>query len=604
MYGEPPVTLSRPVAEVKGGQRTEKNSGKVLNFETLKSRLVLDALLVAQAHLEPKFQPGPARIPQQIPIVAPERPNPENETLEGSPAESSDRETDQERKTNQSLIRRYRKQTFQLQGNTVYDDETIRKFVETCSQTPNTLSPEDWAALCITLQYQKDGYVNTRVFASGSGANLSLDVSEGRLTELRVNGPNETLNARTKQKLSRLKNQVLNVNEVLWALQLLRRQPGSKDIRGRLGRIGSDATKSSLIVSTEPRGAQVNALLTYDNEGKISAGQHRNQAIATGESLLEFADRWLLYVDKTWSGGPQTGSINYSLSYTKPLGIKTDATASLGFGRIKPIELGGVAKNFRTNQFQAIGIVRRKLIDSYDHDVSMFGQFSFLRSNLYLNDQELPTVVPNLIRKPQSGYVRLGVEANKISRGAVSSAQLYVTQAVSGSSPDDQLRTLKEIGITPGQSNAVGAAISNVFLFKNGMQLRLSLAGQKAFGPLVTSMLFQLGADSGLIGLPSTVLNGDNGLQATTELLVPLGSINKWPLALKPFYGYGAISSQEGGSVSISSFGTLLSLTNPSGRLSFDVGWTGNVNSQPLIEEAWQDWSLAQGLITRATLSF
>ena len=234
----------------------------------------------------------------------------------------------------------------------------------------------------------------------------------------------------------------------------------------------------------------------------------------------------------------------------------------------------------------------------------MFGQFSFLRSNLYLHDKELPSVVPNLIRKPQSGYVKLGVEANKISRGAVSSAQLYVTQAVAGSTPDDQLGTLKDIGITPEQSTAVGAAISSIFLFKNGMQLSLSLAGQKAFGPLMTSMLFQIGADSGLMGLPSTVLSGENGLQATTELMVPLGSINQWPIALKPFYGYGVVSSQGAESRSISSFGTLLSLTNPSRKLSFDVGWTGNISSQPLIERSWQNWSLAQGLITRATLSF
>jgi hemolysin activation/secretion protein len=566
--------------------------------------MVIDSLLLAQAQLEPKFQPGPARIPQQIPIVAPERPNSEDESLEGIPADSIDSETDQERKTSQSRIQRYRKQTFQLQGNTIYGDRTIRKFVQTCTQAPSTLSPEDWAALCITLQYQKNGYINTRVFTSESESGVSLDVSEGRLTELRVNGPNEILNRRIKEKLSRLKTQVLNANEVLWALQLLRRQPGTKDISGRLGRIGSDATQSSLIVNTEPQGAQFNALLTYDNEGKISAGEHRNQAIATGESLLELTDRWLVYADQTWSGGPEIGSINYSLSYTKPLGIKTEATASLGFGRFKPIELEGVAKNFRTNQFQAIGIVKRKLIDSYDHDVSIFGQFSFLRSNLYLNDKELPSVVPNLIRKPQSGYIRLGLEANKINRGAVSSAMLYAVQAVAGSTPEDQLGTLKDIGITPEQSNAVGAAINNVFLFKNGMQLRLSLAGQKAFGPLVTSMLFQLGANSGLIGLPSTVLSGENGLQATTELLVPLGSINQWPIALKPFYGYGVVSSQEGESRSISSFGTMLSLTNPSRKLSFDVGWTGNVSSQPLIERSWQSWSLAEGLITRATLSF
>jgi len=311
-----------------------------------------------------------------------------------------------------------------------------------------------------------------------------------------------------------------------------------------------------------------------------------------------------LYSDQTWTGAPKIGSSNYSLSYVRPLGTKTQALMSLGFGVVKPVEFQGIAKNIRTNQFQAVGLINHRLIDLYDRDLSMSGQFSFLRSNLYLNDRELPSVIPDLIRKPQSGYIRLSLEANKISRAAVTNAQFNLTQAVSGSTPDAQLGTLSEVGITPDNSRTVGAVLSNTFLIRKGMQLRVSFAAQKALGPLVNSMRFQIGADSGLIGVPSTVLSGENGFQATSELLVPLGTVRSWTLSLKPFYGYGAVSSQSGISNSMTTYGTLLSLSNPSKRLTIDVGWTGNSSTQPLIQEAWQQWSLGQGLFTRAAITF
>ncbi len=78
------------MAEVNSGQLTGKSSKKALSLKGQSSRFVLGALLLAQVQLEPKFQPGPTRIPQQIPIVAPEQSNPEDETLEGTSAESTD----------------------------------------------------------------------------------------------------------------------------------------------------------------------------------------------------------------------------------------------------------------------------------------------------------------------------------------------------------------------------------------------------------------------------------------------------------------------------------------------------------------------------------
>ena len=53
--------------------------------------------------------------------------------------------------------------------------------------------------------------------------------------------------------------------------------------------------------------------MAYDNEGKISAGENRNQAILTADSVVRFADRWMLYMDKTWIGHPN-GISTYSVS--------------------------------------------------------------------------------------------------------------------------------------------------------------------------------------------------------------------------------------------------------------------------------------------------
>ena len=78
------------------------------------------------------------------------------------------------------------------------------------------------------------------------------------------------------------------------------------------------------------------------------------------------------------------------------------------------------------------------------------------------------------------------------------------------------------------RSNAIGASISNLFLLDQGIRIKATLAGQKSLGPLVSSMRFQIGADSGLLGLPSTATGGDDGIQATTEAFIPINRIKGW----------------------------------------------------------------------------
>jgi len=431
-----------------------------------------------------------------------------------------------------------------------------------------------------------------------------LDVVEGRLVELRINGPSQALNRNTERKLSALQGKILNANEVLWALQLVQQQPGAERIKGRLGRVGSDPGQSSLIVKAEPKGTDFQGGLTYSNEGKITAGEHLNQVIVSGESLIQFADRLMLFGEKTWTGAPQAGSSTYSISYSGPVGTKTSAALSVGFSRMKPIELGGIASGFRTNQYQLTGLINHKFIDSYDRDLSAFGQLSYSRSNLYLNGDELPPITPDLIRKPQSSYAKVGLEANKINRKSIHNAQLFVMQAVPGSIPDDQRQSLKLIDTSPEQSNAIGGSISSLFLLDNGIRIKTDLAGQKSFGRLINTMRFQIGAASGMTGLPSTAISGDDGFQATATGIVPIHKVKGWRVALKPFIGVGAVNLWDRWSNLIGSYGALINVTNPSSQFSIDIGWAGDLSQDGDLDTLWKNWSLGQGLISRASLRF
>ena len=232
---------------------------------------MLEYVLLAQAELTPKFQPGPARVPEQIPIIEPGQSSSDDPVLEKSvepePAISP--------KTLEAVSRRletYQQQDLIFNNSTVYSDADLTQFVRVCRLDPEAKKPEEWAALCITVKYQQDGYINTRVYFSPEIEKSELEIVEGKITELRVSGDNDKLNNKLEQKLSSLKGQPLNANEVQRAIRIIQQLPGVQQIQARLGRIGSDARDASLIVRAISKDSKLRAQIGYDNYGKISAG--------------------------------------------------------------------------------------------------------------------------------------------------------------------------------------------------------------------------------------------------------------------------------------------------------------------------------------------
>ena len=568
---------------------------------------MIEALFLAQAELQPKFQPGPARIPQQSPIRDPSPPTQKGNTLESEkPRIQHNEEKNSSIKSDRNLSR-YQQQTIRSNGNTIYSDDTIQRIVQECKQSTKKTRQEDWAALCVTLRYQQDGYINTRVYSRNNEQQNELDVVEGRLVELRVNGNDERLNRITTRKLSPLKNTVLNANEVQRALQLLQQLPGLNSIKGRLGKLGSDASQSSLIVKVEAKPGAFKGAINYDNYGKISAGENRTQAILTKQSAFATGDQWLLFSEKSWTGIPQTGSSSYSASYTNPISPTIDATLSLGFSKSKPIELEGLARNFRTNQYQITGLIRKNLIDNYNQTLSFFGQYSHSRSNLYLNGKELPDIIPGLIRRPQSGSVKVGLNGTKINRRSIQTARIALTQASAWSTPGDQISALEQLDISPDRSRAIGGELTSLFLLNRGIRVQTGVTAQKSLGRLVNSMRFQVGADSGLVGLPGSALGGEDGIQLTADAYIPIMQVRGWQLAFKPLIGYAALASKTSGEITRSSatiYGAQFSASNPSRTISVDVGLTGTILSDDQLNDAWSDWNLAQGLLLKTSIGF
>ena len=560
---------------------------------------MLEYFLLAQTELAPKFQPGPARIPEQTPILRPKQSDNEEPVLEQLDNINPDNDPNKV-EINLKRLKSYQQQAISSNHSTVYDDSTIKQIIQSCRLDPKGKDAIVWAALCVTNRYQQDGYINTRVYVNAESSETDLEIVEGKITELRISGENDKLNAKIGNKLSSLKQRILNANEVQRALQLTQQLPGVQQIRGRLGRIGSDARDASLIVRAIPENRKLKGYIGYDNYGKISAGENRSRLIINSNSILQFDDSWLFYSDHSFTGSPELGSSTYSTSYVSPIGSNTTATLSIGFSKTEPIELSGLTKDFRTNQFQITGLINSKLLDSYDSSVGIYGQISYNRSNLYLDDKELPNIVPDLIRKPQNGYIKLGLDANKINQQSIHNGRIFISQALSTVIPNEQQESLESIGIKPNQAKAIGASLDNLFAFNNGIRVKASLAAQKALAPLVGSMRFQVGADSGLLGLPGSIASGDSGLQLNAEGFVPIAAISGWNLGLKPFAGFASLSTETPlgeRSNSVGAAGAMLNITNPTRDLSLEIGWARQYSNRKPVKQAWETWSLGHGVL-------
>ncbi|MFM7674727.1 MAG: ShlB/FhaC/HecB family hemolysin secretion/activation protein [Synechococcus sp.] len=492
-----------------------------------------------------------------------------------------------------------------IQGETPFSPVELQRILGTCAQQPDRAAALNACAAALSARLVADGYVNSRVYVRDTPAPGGLEVVEGRVVELRVTGKDERLNRRVARLLRPLQGSVLHVPSVERELQLLKRLPGVSAVRGNLSRLGSDPSQAVFTVSVEPGAQRWQGEFSARNDGTNGSGDARLLGTLVKGDLATRGDTLLLYGELDGETDGSLGAVITSLSYTLPLADQWNFTGAFGYSRRNLIELPSPSDGISTVQYQGLGQLERVFHETLSQRWSFFAGFSGNRSNTYLDGRALPDLVPESVRSPSSGYVRLGLSANGFADRVGWGGNVYLLQGISAVTPEAQRKELAVADIVPGKATALGAIASTAWAFAPSWQLNLRAAGQVAFRPLTSPMQFTLGSDVGLRGLPGQLISGDSGWLGTAEVSWSFWQNGSNTFQIVPFFGVGGVQTNLAGvsfSDTVGSGGLLARWLNGNHWL-VELGWVEQfqVDDNP---GPWTDWVLGKGFYAQLKYRF
>ncbi len=561
-------------------------------------------LLLAQL-VAPPLQLGPVRLPSTVPQDRPPSRQPAPVITPGTePDPSQARPSPSPEGTAPAPAPDQRLPV--IRGATPYSPAELLRLLGPCSALPEPAKRLRACALALSARLVADGYINTRVYDQPIPAPGFLEVVEGRLVELRVQGSDAALNARVQRWLSPLRGQVLHLPSLELKLQQVQRRPEVAQVRGNLSRLGSDPAKGVFTVSVSPAGAQPwRGDFSLRNEGSNGSGEARFVGGLIKEGLARRGDTLLLYSELGANDAPAFGSLVSSISYTLPLGQGLSVTGAFGYSRrnlIELTELPGLANS----QYQGLAQLDWTFRDDLASTWSLFAGLSSNRSNVYLNDQALPAEeTAASVRSPQSGYLRLGLAGNGFTGKVGWSGSAFLLQGIGAMTPADQRQELAIGGIAPGQANALGGLVSAAWVVAPRWQVNLRAAGQVAFNRLTSPMQFTLGSDVGIRGLPGQLVSGDSGWLSTGEVVWTAWQQGRQALQLVPFVGAGGVRTfgREGTFSDTVGSGGVLARWLQGDNWTMELGWVKQFQTNDNVG-SWQDWELAKGLYAKVGYRF
>ena len=561
--------------------------------------------LLAQL-IAPPLQPGPIRLPEQAPLEqrSPLAPKPQQGPVLDTapsqappdapqqPARPAERTTDNE----PELPR--------IEGSTPYSREQLKSILKGCLEGGGSRSDGlRRCAAALTTRLVTDGYVNSRVYVRAKPEPGLLEVVEGRIAEVRVRSSDGGLERSLTRRLRPLVGTVLNLPRLEQELVALRGIPGVGQVRGNLGRLGSDPTEAVLNLSVEAAPVPWTGEVSVRNDGNANSGEWRAVGIALKNDLIARGDTLLLVGEANADQQAELGATIASISYTAPLAERLRFTGSFGYSRRNLVEAAGLLHDLSTRQFQGYGQLEWVVQERNRFRWSVFGGISGNRNDTFLAGVDIDTLV-SPIGWTQTGYARLGTNLSGSSGNLSWSGNLYGLQGLPSFSTDQQLAVLGNAGVNPGTARALGGIVNLNWFAMPRLLLSLRGAGQLAFNPLTPDMGFALGSDTGLKGLPGTLISGDNGYLWTAELTWTFWTDTRQALQLVPFIGSGGIRTQRTSLAvndTVGSTGVLMRWL-ASRQWALELGWVSPFETEE--RPIWGNWLLGSGVYTKLQYRF
>lgn len=562
-------------------------------------------LLLAQL-VAPPVQLGPVRLPETAPIERPRPPSgSQPPALEVPPGEPPSTPPPTQGTPSPPSAPPPTAEPPRVQGLNRYSPAELRRILANCLTISDPQKRLTACAAALTARLVSDGFVNSRVYVVPTPAPGALQVVEGRLVEVRVEGPDERLNRQVRRLVKPLRGQVLNLPSVELSLQRLRNQPGIGSVRGSLTRLGSDVSQAVFVVRVQPSTQPWRGDFSLRNDGTSGSGEARAAGTLLKGDLATRGDTLLLYGEVDGSDAPALGAVISSVSYTLPLAEQLSLTGAFGYSRRNLIELPDPADGISTGQLQGLGQLEWVFQESLSQRWSVFAGLSANGSRTRLDGEPLSDIVPASVRNPRSGYLRLGVSGSGLGRGWAVGGNAYLLQGLGFATPEEQRQELSSVGISAGGATALGTLISGAWSFAPNWQVLLRGGGQVAFRPLTSAMQFTLGSDVGIRGLPGQLVSGDSGWLGTGELAWSFWQKKLTTLQLVPFIGAGGIYTGAAGlsfNDTVGAGGLLLRWLQGS-HWSTELGWVETFQTNDNLGP-WTTWLLGKGLYARIQFRF
>ena len=492
-----------------------------------------------------------------------------------------------------------------VRGLSRYDAASLRRILTPCSALAEESARLQACAVALTTQFTADGYINSRVYVVADPPPAGLEVVEGRIAAVRVQGPDPRLNQRLLRLLLPLQRSVLQLPSLERVVRQLKRQNGVDNLEVSLNQLGGDISRAELVVNVTPRRRTLQGELSLRNDGTPGSGQFRGLATLLQNDLLRPGDGLLWYGEVNTDASPDLGYSLASLSYTLPLGERLRLSGAFGASRRNLIELSGVASELSYRQLQVLGQAEYRIATSLSSRWYGFAGLSANRTDSYLAGQSLPLLFgagsEGWLR---SGFLRLGLAGEGSGDGIEWSGSAYGLQGLAGFSSSEQLQAQQQLGIQAGQARAIGLQLNGSWRPAARWQLALQGGGQLALAPLTGPMGLSLGSDNGLRGLPGQVISGDSGLLGEAELSWSAWHNGQSEIQLVPFFGAGRVTTQTpGGSFSgtVGAAGLLVRWLQGRHWL-MELGWVNQFESASVALP--DDWLLNNGLYSKISFRF
>ena len=549
--------------------------------------------------MAPPLQPGPARLPERTPLESqPQQADPVLlETIQAPSAEPVDQLRPPTELPN--IIWRPK-----IKGTTPYTPSQLKEILSNCGRPsgPATLRA---CAAALTARLTSDGYLNSRVYTLLEPRPGHLEVVEGRIAEVQISSTDQDLQQEVNNRLQPLVGEVLHLPSLEKTLVSVRSLPGVGQIKGSLGRLGSDTSQAVLNLTIDGVATPWQGEVSIRNDGNDGTGEWRGVATVLKNNLFKRNDIFLAYLELNADSDPELGSTITSTSYTWPLSDSWFLTGSFGYSKRQLVEFADETHELSFRQFQVLGQIEKTLHRSPWQEWSAFAGISANRNDSYLGNKSIPLILGGGSEGwLRTGYLRAGVNFSGNHQDLAWAGNLYGLQGIAGFSTQSQLNELALFGVHPGDARAVGGLANLAWKITPTMGLNLRAGGQLAFSELTNSMGFTLGSDMGLRGLPGTLISGDSGWLSTGEIVVNVWQKENQSVQIVPFLGVGGIRTDVENFIftdTVGSGGLLARYINEGWMM--ELGWVDSFQTDENLGN-WQDWLIGNGLYARVRYRF